>query len=106
METDFQRLPDNMFKYYLACAFLVFLFIGFIQLAILPINLYTAVVFIVTLVVLSVTVIVAMATPKFCECLKQFSSIITENHRIRIALAVSTTLLVYFVAFIQIVSLF
>ncbi|XP_063678873.1 adenylate cyclase type 5-like isoform X3 [Bolinopsis microptera] len=102
METDFQRLPDNMFKYYLACAFLVFLFIGFIQLAILPINLYTAVVFIVTLVVLSVTVIVAMATPKFCECLKQFSSIITENHRIRIALAVSTTLLVYFVAFIQI----
>ena len=104
METDFQRLPDNMFKYYLACAFLVFLFIGFIQLAILPINQYTALVFIAALALLSATVIVAMATPKFCECLKQFSNIITENHRIRIVLAVSTTLLVYFVAFIQIVS--
>ena len=95
METDFQRLPDNMFKYYLACAFLVFLFIGFIQLAVLPINQNTAFLFVLALCILSVTVIVAMATPKFCDCLKQFSSIITENHRIRKELANLTTLLVY-----------
>lgn len=105
MEHTFQELPDKMFKYYLACAFFVFLFIGAIQLCIMPRSYLTLGAFVSAFILLSLTVMIAMASPNFMPCFSHIGQEISENYRVRIVLAVFTTLVVYTIAFIQIVSM-